>query len=122
MERHVRVPLLKVEQQAGRGARSIVSPLGRPSHTELRRWWSMKAPTGEPISMVEVRLHTGRLHQIRAHMASLGHPLLGDDVYDRRTFNVCEWCPRLFLHAFRLCVNIGDGPIDIQLPLPEDLR
>lgn len=121
-ERHVRAPLLKVPFQAGQGSRSIVSPLGRPSYTELRRWWWLKTPAGESISMVEVLLHTGRLHQIRAHMASLGHPLLGDTLYDSQTVNFCEWCPRLFLHAFRLCVNIGDGPIDIKVPLPEDLH
>jgi len=121
-ERHIRAPLLKVPFQTGQGSRSIVSPLGRPSYTELRRWWWLKTPTGESISTVEVLLHTGRLHQIRAHMASLGHPLLGDTLYDSQTVNFCEWCPRLFLHAFRLCVDVGDGPIDVKLPLPEDLQ
>lgn len=39
------------------------------------------------VSRVEVHLITGRTHQIRAHMAALGHPLLGDDVYGDRAFN-----------------------------------
>ena len=38
-------------------------------------------PTGLPLTLIECRLETGRTHQIRVHMASIGHPLLGDGVY-----------------------------------------
>ena len=40
-----------------------------------------------PLSLVEITLHTGRTHQIRAHMAHLGYPLLGDDLYGSRALN-----------------------------------
>ena len=57
----------------------MVRPDGKPARTRygvLRRWGDR--------SLVELELETGRTHQIRVHMASIGHPLLGDAVYCRR--------------------------------------
>lgn len=61
-------------------------------------------------SLVAVRIHTGRTHQIRVHMAHIGHPLLGDATYgsrenaewSRRTDNLAALAPRQMLHAFYL--------------------
>ncbi len=47
-------------------------------------------------------LHTGRTHQIRAHLAYLGHPLLGDDLYGDRDFNHDHRAGRLSLCCVRL--------------------
>lgn len=44
-------------------------------------------PSGEPVSHLEVELRTGRTHQIRAHLASIGHPLLGDGKYGQNSIN-----------------------------------
>jgi 23S rRNA pseudouridine1911/1915/1917 synthase len=49
-------------------------------------------------ALVECRLETGRTHQVRVHMASLGHPLLGDPVYGRSGRNVQELLKRLDFH------------------------
>ena len=66
-----------------------------------------------PISRVMVHLVTGRTHQIRAHMAALGHPLLGDDVYGDRAFN------RLQKMQGRLCLCAARLTIDTAGELPQ---
>ncbi|CAE7511448.1 rluD, partial [Symbiodinium pilosum] len=77
-------------------------------------------------SLLVLRLHTGRTHQIRAHCAQLGHPLAADQAYGGRKLEVCQ---RVFLHAFQLRLATpgaqggSDGfTADAFSPLPEDLH
>ena len=57
--------------------RFCVTPAGKPAVTH----WDVLERFGHEATLVSVNLETGRTHQIRVHMASIGHPLLGDAVY-----------------------------------------
>jgi 23S rRNA pseudouridine1911/1915/1917 synthase len=71
-------------------------------------------------SLLRVRLETGRTHQIRVHLAAIGHPVCGDPQYGTAGEYGLE---RQFLHAARLAFpHPATGePVDVVSPLPEDL-
>lgn len=73
---------------------------------------------GEKMSLIECRPETGRMHQIRVHLAHAGHPILGDDMYGRPGSAV-----RVMLHAARLQGPhpIG-GQFDYSAPMPDDFE
>lgn len=71
---------------------------------------------GQPVSVVQCEPKTGRTHQIRVHMASIGHPLLGDDKYHPQDTSKVR---RLCLHAWRLEVS---GYPPLIAPIPEDIK
>ena len=94
--------------------RIAVVPTGRTARTTYRVLQHFASAT-----YLDVTIHTGRTHQIRVHLAHIGHPLVGDAVYGRKH-------PRLvrhFLHAHRLGFthpSTGDW-VDFAVPLPDDL-
>lgn len=94
--------------------RMAVVDSGRPAITDLR------VLARHPRSTeLEARLRTGRTHQIRVHLAFIGHPLLGDPVYGRRR----DGASRLALHAREIrFVHPEDGrPMAFESALPADL-
>jgi 23S rRNA pseudouridine1911/1915/1917 synthase len=75
-----------------------------------------------PACVVECRPVTGRLHQVRVHMAMIGHPVLGDDEYADGP--AASACPRLALHAHRLVFQhpVSGAGVDVRTEFPADLR
>ncbi|MGZ3331976.1 MAG: RluA family pseudouridine synthase [Gemmatimonadaceae bacterium] len=94
---------------------------GRPAKTDLIRLARFDA--GE---LLRAHLHSGRTHQIRVHLASIGHPVMGDDVYGGGGGRRVAGLPpkRHFLHAAWLAFNhpVTGKPLDFRSPLPADLR
>lgn len=70
------------------------------------------------ISLLRVMPVTGRTHQIRVHLASLGHPILGDTLYGHPD----PAMPRQALHAAALSITDGENEMHFRAPVPEDIR
>lgn len=87
---------------------------GRYARTEYRVLEPLRGAT-----LLEVRLITGRTHQIRVHMAHIGHPLLGDVLYGGKKPRLTA--PRLMLHAFRIALThpITGEALRFEAPEPE---
>jgi 23S rRNA pseudouridine1911/1915/1917 synthase len=114
----------RIEAPLGRDPRNrqriAVVPDGRPAITGYRvrerfAGWSL----------LELDLVTGRTHQIRVHLAAIGHPVAGDPVYGTGTSRRGpEGLERLFLHAWRLeFTSPEDGHlVRAEAPLPSDLE
>ena len=80
----------------------------------------------EDYALVEARPLTGRTHQIRIHLAQLGHPVLGDPLYGKRAAAsaLLRSVPRQMLHASSLRFRDPDTGQEVMLetPMPEDMR
>ena len=74
-------------------------------------------------TLLDIQIETGRTHQIRVHLAFIGHPVLGDQTYGGKTGKVADRSPRQFLHASRLEFALPDGtPAVFSSALPADLE
>lgn len=77
-----------------------------------------------PFSLVSCKLHTGRTHQIRVHLSSIGHPIVGDSLYGSATINKSYSAPRQLLHAYSLAFThpITKKALSITAKLPSDMQ
>lgn len=132
-------------RQFGSGRIGVDPVRGKPSLTEFRvlqrlqparvarpSWPCASSPDqgrdalatpGEVVSppagftLLEVRPHTGRRHQIRVHLYSLGHPIVGDPLYGDKAFQ--EPYSRLMLHAWKLAISLHSGAfLPLETPIP----
>jgi len=105
--------------------RMAVTARGREARTEYRVIRRLRDPV--PATLLEATLETGRTHQVRVHLAAIGHPVIGDERYGRSAARpravVADMAPgRLFLHAFRLSLDHpSGGRATWSAPLPDDL-
>ena len=120
----VNAQLGRIEKPIGRDPRTrlrmAVTAEGRPAVTGYR----VRERFGE-WTLLELDLVTGRTHQIRVHLASIGHAVAGDPVYATGvTRRGPDGLARLFLHAWKLeFVSPGSGRlVRCEAPLPDDLE
>ncbi|MEE8131549.1 MAG: RluA family pseudouridine synthase [Candidatus Paceibacterota bacterium] len=95
--------------------------LTKEAVTEYKVLKYFKFPRESVFTLLRVSPKTGRTHQIRVHLASIGHPIVGDSLYGPKgnPFNLS----RQFLHAESLEFNTADGKrIKIEADLPRELR
>ena len=95
---------------------------GKSAVTQIR---TLRA--GKDYSLLDVRLMTGRTHQIRVHLQHAGHPILGDDKYGDFELNKSlakQGVRRLFLHAGKLSFlhPLTRERVKLQSPLPKDMQ
>lgn len=132
-------PILRMEDVAPTRihVRQCCHPAGKDCSTYfevLRRC----AATGQrpALSLIRCVPHTGRMHQIRVHLAHLGHPLVGDKIYGGDEscyleFMETGWTPALAarlllprqaLHAYRLSFPRHGSTVTVEAPLPKDME
>ena len=99
----------------GEGVRRVVTPTGKPCRTHYR---ILEQSQGR--SLLWLRLDTGRTHQIRVHMAHLGHPVAGDFLYGHEDPRLPG---RFALHATRIRLThpVTGRVVERTSPLPEAL-
>jgi 23S rRNA-/tRNA-specific pseudouridylate synthase len=99
---------------------AIVSS-GRSARTDF-----VRLARFDSVDLLRAKLYTGRTHQIRVHLASLGHPVVGDDAYGGSAGRRLVALPphRHFLHAAWLVFRhpVSGDVLDLRSPLPPELR
>ena len=93
---------------------------GREAHTD----WEVVERFGKVAALLRCTIHTGRTHQIRVHLKSLGFPVLGDSTYGWKSDPKLPVPARVMLHAEHLVVThpITGKTLDVRAPLPPDFQ
>ena len=114
-------------------------PQGRKTAEARTEFWRLAASgpgAANPMSLLRLQAHTGRLHQLRVHLAHMGHPVIGDKIYGPDPnlylkFIAKGWTEehervlglrRHALHAHELRFAWNGGEMAFTAPLPEDMR
>jgi 23S rRNA pseudouridine1911/1915/1917 synthase len=98
---------------------------GRPAVTQYEVRQVFESANRQKFTLVKLSPKTGRTHQLRVHMAAVGHPIVGDTVYGGKTFELEGFrFDRQALHAYEISfVHPGTlKPMTLQAPIAEDMR
>jgi 23S rRNA pseudouridine1911/1915/1917 synthase len=112
----------------------VTNKKGKPSVTDYELLEAFRY-----FSWLQFQIHTGRTHQIRIHMKSIGHAIVCDELYGdgkpillsslKKKFKLSKGeeeerpiLSRLALHSYRLRFRLNDKEFDLEAPLPKDLR
>ena len=121
---HLAAPTGTIEAPIGRNVarRRLMAVVagGRAAVTHYK-----ELARAEGLSLLQIRLETGRTHQIRVHLAHIGHPVVGDGTYGGGGDTARKLgLERFFLHSWRLAFDhpITGETIEVTDPLPADLR
>lgn len=119
-EGRIQIPVIRDPRVAVRMAARDV-PGARDARTDFRRLRTGLIDEQHRVSEVECMLHTGRTHQIRVHLGSQSHPILGDGLYGGLT---TAQTPRQMLHAHALAFNEPETGRELffECPPPQDYR
>ncbi len=122
---HFAAPSGEIDAPVGRSGRRrtamAVTSGGRPARTGYQVRVQYHQP--RPLALVECRLMSGRTHQIRVHLAAIGHSVVGDTTYGRRSGDG-DLLARPFLHAWRLSFQhpTSGAAMVFESDLPGDLE
>jgi tRNA pseudouridine32 synthase/23S rRNA pseudouridine746 synthase len=116
----IEIPLRRDEQ-----GREAFMRVCEPDHPDAEAAKTMYRTMihGQNAALLELQPHTGRMHQLRVHLASIGRPIVGDARYGGALMLAGEPVPRLMLHAAALEFPHPDGGTRrIEAEAPEDMR
>jgi 23S rRNA pseudouridine1911/1915/1917 synthase len=122
---HLNADTLTVDKPIARDPRDrtrmAIVQTGKAARTDFTRLARF-----DSVDLLRAHLHTGRTHQIRIHLSSVGHPVIGDDTYGGGGGRKLAGLPprRHFLHAawLRFKHPVSGAIVDLRSPLPTDLR
>ena len=112
---------LRREEQGREAYMRVCDPDHPDAETAVSRYRTLAR--GQGAALIELQPQTGRMHQLRVHLASIGRPIAGDARYGGALMLGGEPVPRLMLHAAALeFPHPAGGRSRIEAPLPEDFR
>ncbi len=117
---HIELPLAKRAGKDQIERVQVDEEQGQFALTHYRVVARLEERYGQSLSWVEMMPVTGRTHQLRVHMAAIGHPIIGDVKYGGKPVVMRPYAPQLHLHARAL--KLEDKAKVIQAPLPEHMQ